>query len=316
MRPNTVRTCLALAALLAAATPALAGPDLLITAPPVVPNGAGPPIDPDANYGQWFQNLNGSLTNRTYEFYDNRLGNGGGAAGTGAVSGVLNQVFTDPNGNVTGFTINASITNDLATISGPWLPGTNDHGEALRSDSSYVGTLYATKMSIEFADDGTGTFNPAIAPNRPYPTPLQIFAVGYDEKAWFSYTTSGAFQVPTYDFGDIALGQTATRTLAFGLYTPVAQALFYNAIYGTPTPSSSDLRQDLFSNRTTDLKIGNFLDQLTPDTGAAYPVPPLLSGNVSVFNAVPEPGSLALLGLGAAGLLGHFRKRRSGRGGR
>jgi len=271
---------------------ARAGPSWLIKKPPVVsgtdPN-TGPPGDPTASQGQWFSGVGGLEQSRPFEFYDNVLGEGGGAASTDAIRGVLAGSTIDPNGNVSAFSILASITNDLATLSGTPLPGDNSHGESVGVQQSYVGTLFATKLTASFADSGAGTSG------------SNIFAVDHDQLAWSSFTSTGAYQVPTWDFGDIALGQTVSRILNFGFFNPLSQADFNLLV-----PADSDL----FLNRTTSLKISDYPDSLTPDNGLAYPVPPLRSSDVSVFHAVPEPGSVTLLALGAIGLIGASRARR------
>jgi hypothetical protein len=60
-------------------------------------------------------------------------------------------------------------------------------------------------------------------------------------------------------------------------------------------------------NRTTSLKISDWLDMLALDPGTPYPVPANVSSDVSVFFNIPEPTSLALLSLSGLALL---RRRR------
>jgi len=110
---------------------------------------------------------------------------------------------------------------------------------------------------------------------------------------------AGNYYVPTWDFGDIPVGGSSTRVLRFG----VAGAITpndprYGAIMGSfQAPAGQG---DVFLNRTTDLKIGDWLDELTRDSGVPYPTDwPLRGGNVSVFHNIPEPASLVLLAIGA-----------------
>lgn len=304
-----------------------AGPSWDIRKPPVFgPPNTGPVIDPPATQGQWFRPRlpTGGLGEpefRTHEFYDNvRQGVGGifggGAAGSAAIEGLFNGYIAGPGGIVTGYSIMATIRNDTGTELGIPEFGTNSHDEFRQGISpEYVGTLYQTKLTVHWADDGVlGNFNLGSPANFASPNPAQqgspgesgTFAVDYDQLAWYSFTQTGAYQVPTWDFGDIPVGAAVTRTLTFAFYDPVPLA----ALPQIP------LGQDLFINRTTDLKIGKYFvaDPVLNfifDTGAPYPSgdlsPSSLLGNVSVFHNVPAPGAAALLALG--GLVGLRRRR-------
>lgn len=296
----------AIIALACAAGAACAAPSLPVTKPPVAGPNTGPAVDPAAMRGQWFVDNNGVESVRPYEFHDNVLGFGGGFASSRAIEGVINgpgDLIIGPAG-LTGFFMTISITNDTATWEGPFLDGTNSHQEFRPTTEPYVGTLFDTKMTIEFADDGIpGNFNPDPAGTGPE---SNIFAVNYDQLAWFSFETSGAYQVPTYDFGDIPLGATVTRVVEFGLYNPV------------PIPNIP-FGQDLLLNRTNSLKISNYFEfdplgigfpgAIFPpyaDEGLPYPDEAVFSSNVSVFH-IPAPGALTIGALGGLALL---RRRR------
>lgn len=314
---------------------ALAAPSLPITNPPVMPGPpAGPPTDPVAMQGQWFRSLgSGAVTNRTHEFYDNvreyqGLFWGGGVSGSAAIYGVVNSVQYNPlNSNIMAFTILATITNDTPGM-GPWRDGANSHGEALSTPNQYAGPLLQTKLTAEFACD----------PNKLPPSPLtppywdqnpRIFAAGHDQLAWYCWSSGvqgqpGDYYVPTWDFGDIQPGQSVTRQLSFtvdgaGLPPSVVGSgdYRYAAIQGSYVG-----QMDIFFNRTTDLKIADWMETLLIDGGTPYadvpgtPLPPewwnveTRSGNVSVFhNVVPEPGSLVLCLGGAVGLALLLRRR-------
>ena len=299
---------------------ALASPLLGITSPPVVNGGnTGPVNDPSASQGQWFKNVAGfngnepildaTVTNRTQEFYDNKIGNGGGSASTKAITGniLANSLTYDANNLVTGFTIQATITNDLFSIQGSWQDGDNSHNETISTLSS-AKDLYNVKLTTEFADDGKqGNFPTSGAPY--FGSESNIFAKSYDELAWYSNTATGAYQVPTWDFGTILLGQSVSRNLQFGLYNSINQENIQFLINAS----------DIFMNRTTDLKLGDYFEKgtgnglsyqgLAVDDESAYPDTLNRSGNVSVFS-VPEPTSLALMVAGLASLVATGRRKK------
>lgn len=303
---------------------AWAAPSLPVTKPPVLPpvSNTGPLIDPNATMGQWFQRPSGLQEVRGYEFHDNVIGDGGGQLGPGdfdshrAIYGKVTGVVTNTSGNISSFVIRSRITNDGPPI-GPWLPGRNSHGEmTLPPTPNYVGTLYATKLTAEFA-----LADLALQPSSwtaPYQTGALPFIIAdnEDQYAWYCYTpipgaTGGDFFVPTWDFGDIPIGSYAERDMHFsvdaaGLVPADPRYLALMASLSQPWGAG-----DLFFNRTTDLKIGDWIDLLTDiDIGVNYPAAsPLTGGNVSVFHSnVPEPVSAVLM---LAGLAVVARRRRT-----
>lgn len=104
----------------------------------------------------------------------------------------------------------------------------------------------------------------------------------------------GGYEVPTWNFGDIDIGQTTTRSIEFLFYRPVAL---------TDLPTADSLfGEDLLMARSSDLRIGRYVqsdplaagtrDPFTTDYG-------WLTSNSSVFFSVPTPGAATLLCLGA-----------------
>ncbi len=319
-------TMLSMVVVLLVAGTAMAAPSLEITKPPVGPmqSWTGPVQDPDAIQGQWFKHINpetgvvGTEEARTHEFYDNVTGHGGGSASHLAIEGyVKNLVWngTPYNSMLIGFDIDATITNDCPALT-PWADGSNSHNETLSTEQQYVGTLFDTKLTAEFAMDqiafdawpgsqGTSTDQYNMDWDG------GIYAENHDELGWYCWTPGnpdsgkqpeGDYLVPTWDFGDILLGEASTRTMSFTceLYAGDPR---YDAIL------ESLAGEDILLNRTTSLKISNWIEGLAIDTGIPYPQDPALSSDVSVFhNIVPEPMTLCLLSVG--GLL-LSRKRRA-----
>ncbi|MGD9128057.1 MAG: PEP-CTERM sorting domain-containing protein [Planctomycetia bacterium] len=331
---NTKKFYLSILTVLLIANFAFAAPSLYIgklIQPAVVPDPSwtGPQHDPHATQGQWFLNMDGTEEYRTHEFYDNVynedvLDSGGGFAGSFAITGYSSNIrFDASNGNIIGFDVIATIKNDTPG-EGEWVPGINSHGEQLTNDiDQYRGTLYDTKLAVEFAVDFPSfdawyknATNSGAVITDPYTMvdPL-IIAENIDELGWYCWTPdnpeqlnpTGAYLVPTYDFGDIPVGKSQTRVLSFsvtgmGIYEE-------DPLYGVITSDA-----DLFLNRTTSLKISNWIESVLVDNGNPYPYDEYgapLNSDVSVFHNVPEPSTLVLLtiALGMGMVLGSRRKK-------
>jgi len=289
-----------------------AAPSLTITKPPVTPipswTGPGspplpiPPGDPDAIFGQWFvDRASGTIfANRTHEFYDNVLGMGGGLQGSMAIYGFVSAVtWAGPGTPITAFDIDATIINDIPADT-PWQPGANSHLEnrafTAMDDQQMFGSMYDVKLTAEFSIDPTVPFPVAFVPPYfdPYPG-IFIEAVNHDELAWYCWTPDnpepllipwGDFHVPTWDFGDIPQGGTANKVMSFAV---PAGLLPTDPRYGVVT-NSLYYATDVLINRTTSLKISDWIEDLVLDIGAPYPGIPEHNSDVSVFHFIPEPG--------------------------
>ena len=271
--------------------PAAAGPSLPVTKPPVQTNTllTGPAGDPPALLGQWFMDKGGTETFRPHEFHDNVVMFGGGLAGENAIFGYVDSIdfLGGVPGIITNFTILATINNDLVEGDATYL-GDNSHGETRMHIGSYVGPLLNTKLAAEFAVMD-GTFLPPQPFVPPYreTTPL-IEAVNEDQGAWYcwnptfpEHTPPGAYYVPTWDFGDIALGNLASRQLVFAVPAGLPSTdSRYTAIVASYTTSN-----DILQNRTASLKISTWIDDLALDTGGSEE-PPLRHSDVSVFHYI------------------------------
>lgn len=270
-------------------------PSLTVTKPPVqLPTlMTGPPIDPTATFGQWFVDTNGVETVRTNEFYDETAGGLGANAITGYVDSVVYQ--GGPGTPIQGFSIQATIHNDT-TVEAGWAAGSNSHGESRPrvEEQAYVGPLIDVKLAAEFAIGDSSklplAFNYPAGPYREGGSPF-IEAIDEDQWAWYCWNPEdpdlehqppGGYFVPTWDFGTIPQGQSATRQLQFVVAPPGLQPADprYVAIVASSTALS-----DILLNRSRSLKISTWIDDIALDQGSGMEEPPPLRlSDVSVFH--------------------------------
>ena len=311
-----------------------AAPSLTITKPPVTPDpswtGPGVPLpplypmgDPHAKAGQWFtdRTTHTVFTNLTHEFYDNIDPDfGGGSASFLAINGYVTAIVYDngPGSAIVGFDILATIHNDIPALS-PWASGTNSHGEQRAfvnmEDQKFEGPLLDVKLTAEFSIDSIVPFPVPFFPPYmdPYPG-VYIEALNHDCLAWYCWNTndfespysiSGDFHVPTWDFGNIAQGASKNRTMQFAIASPGLDPADprYSVIL-----SSFQNNDDILVNRTTSLKISNWIEDLVTDPGTPYPGELGHNSDVSVFHTIPEPGTFTGILMIILGLYRRFKK--------
>jgi hypothetical protein len=284
------------------AFPAHAAPSLAITKPPVIsgpdPDTGPAPTDPLAAQGQWFQVRVPNtgliaLEPRSYQFHDNEIGHGGGAASTKAIFGFVSSIVY-AGGNIVDFDITATITNDTASASGVGLPGHNSHGESLVPVSAaptYKGPLVSPILVADFALAGPAIFPPGPLTGTPYvvfPGP-RIVATNSYITAWYCFNNvvpSGGYYVPGWSFPTINIGASATAALDFqvlGGGLPPSDPRFAAIV------QSFVSHTDILSSRTTSLKISHWVSGLSLDTGAAS-ISSSGSSDVEVFHDIlPTP---------------------------
>ncbi len=265
------------------ALPTYAAPSLSVTKPPVIsgpnPNTGPAPTDPLAKQGQWFlvRNLDSNIVGfepRSYQFHDNIVGQGGGAASTKAIYGYVSSIIY-AGGNIVNFAITATITNDTASATGAGLPGHNSHGESLVPISAaptYKGPLVAPILVADFALASPILFPPGPLAGTPYVVfpGARIVATNSNATAWYCFNNtvpSGGYYVPGWSFPTINVGASATALLQF-------QVLSGGLSPGDPRHAaivqSFVSHTDILSSRTTSLKISHWVGGLFPDTGATY----------------------------------------------
>ena len=275
---------------------ASAAPSLSVRKPPVVsganPNTGPGATDPIAKLGQWFIPVSGgSPQSRSNEFHDNLPNQGGGAMSFKAIYGAATGIVysAGPGTNIIGFTIKATVTNDTNTWSGAWQVAPNSHGEtrpAATATPPYVGTLYRPVIVAEFALGANALFPPGPVAGTPYsvsPGP-RIVAVNNDLMAWYCFNNAapgGNYYVPSWTMPDIPIGASSSVAMQFrvldGGLTPADPR--YAAI-----TSSASTGADLLSNRTTSLKIDNWVESIWQDSAVAYSSRP---SDVAVFHVAP-----------------------------
>lgn len=301
MHSRPVAAVLVLASIAAISALASAAPSLDIRKPPVQPDSSwtGPSSDPQATRGQWFTGVGPW---RTHEFYDNMPGSGGSIMGSDAIKGITSSVvYRYPGGPILAFDICVWITNDLPG-EGQWEAGGNSHGEGLSATTYYADTMYGVELTGSFAID------PSMPPPWPPPGPPYIDRLPYigstnhDRDAWYCWTPGnpvelepwGEFYVPTWDFGNIAPGATVMRKLSFVIYDRGPLGTLFRSELPPSDPrwgvidSSWRYDLDVLLNRTTSLKVSDWIDELALDPRTPYPTPPGTSSDCSVFHIAPR----------------------------
>jgi hypothetical protein len=198
-----------------------------------------------------------------------------------------------------------NVTNN-APVSGEWRPGMNAHMEYLDTDQQYTGTLFGSILAIEFAiSDISNTPEDFVPPFGVGQLPF-IIAENDDYLAWYSYTPGnplelpeGGYYVPSYYFGDVLPGETVQRDLSFAFYgSGITRS---DARYALLEGSMAN-GWDLLSNRSSSLKINDWVSKLSQDEGNLM----LTGSNTSLFHnaePVPEPMSIILITLGVIGII-------------
>jgi hypothetical protein len=293
---NVVRGLLAMSALtVLTEIPASAAPSLDVRKPPVI-SGVNPAtgpavVDPTAKLGQWFRPVNGGpLQVRSHEFHDNVLGQGGGAAGSRAIYGpVLAIVYVSgPGTNIIGFTVYGIVQNDTTSAAGPSQPGGNSHGEQRFATTSYTGPLYRPILVVEFALTANALFPVGPIAGTPYtlsPGP-RIVAVNNDMVGWYCFNNTpvaGNFFVPGWQLPTVAVGGASVVPMQFRVIDGGLRPA--DPRYGVIVTSLAT-GGDVLSNRTTSLKISNWVDRLFADTGLPY-YTFSRSSDAAVFHLVP-----------------------------
>lgn len=298
---------------------ACAAPSLSITKIPVTPaqSYTGPTnMDTHAIMGQWFQAVSTSnLEYRTHEFYDNTPAAGGGNKGHLAIVGRVTNLVYDtvsspfPPYPISSFEVIAIICNDTpCTLSGAWAAGSNSHNEALTTTAQYSNKLSNIILTADFALVDIPPSSIGSPPYRDTPDGVgYITAVNHDFTAWYCWNSEinkdGAFYVPGWSFPSLLPGESATNILQFVIKD------FFGGDSSLPTldpryaiiKESNDMGTDIFINRSTSLKISQWVNDPWADNGVDYPTNSTLddASNVSVFhNSVEdEEQSIAIKSL-------------------
>jgi hypothetical protein len=259
-----------------------AAPSLDVRKPPVFsstnPNTGPGSLDPTSKRGQWFGPRYGTTpapSVRSHEFHDNASGQGGSTIGATAINGHVTAItyVAGPGSNITGFQITAMIRNDSPFGSGTFQSGSNSHGEVRYSNTVYKGPLLRPVLVVEFAQTSPALFPTGPLTGTPYLPQIgaRILATNHDLHAWYCFNNvapAGEFWVPAWQLPDIPVGGLVARTLNFividGGLLPSEHR--YNVIV-----DSNRLQRDVLSNRTTSLKIGNWVERIFFDDGTPYP---------------------------------------------
>lgn len=322
----------------------VAAPSLYVTkedpeAVSPVPSWTGPDQDPHAVDGQWFYSPSlQSEVSMPKEFHDSfscceqvmATSDGGCTEGT-SIQGYVTSIQKNIYGNITGFTMSSTITNDTSENDAACtnLFGGNALGECRTSVETSFGTMLYPVMTIEFA-----IIDPAYQ-DIPMPEdaqaaggcitpPAYIVADDYDVAAWYGKTDgccpTGSYCVPGWIMTDeLMQGESASVDMAF--HVTGAGLCKDDYRYWLLTYSEAE-QADILSNRTESLKISCWVEGMAVDIdGEVWQdgFKEVLDGCIlskystcSVFHdpdgPIPEPASILLLGFGGLALR-RFRKK-------
>jgi hypothetical protein len=239
--------------------------------------------------------------------------------GTAAIFGWVSSIAYAATGNISAFTIDATVTNDLF-FPEAGNPGSNAHNEFVTSPVPYAGPMVKTKICAEFAISGalpTQWVNPYfddISATIPgIANPYYIQATNQNQDAWYCWTPgvtppigpAGNYYVPAWDLGFIPVGGSATVQMQF-VITSLAGMSPLDPRFNILVNSSQNML-DVLWNRSESLKISEWIDGIDIDPIGTGIARPMTKSNASVF-FIPEPTTMLLLGIGSLAIV---RRRRT-----
>ena len=250
--------------------------------PPVM---AGPPQDPQSMGGQWFEEVHSLETDaRPWEFHDH-------TAPTNAISGrVIAVAWVVPGGgppvpgmayDLTGFDVEVTISNDLPAVV-PLLGSSNSHGEVQATNAvNYGGIMFDTRISAEFAISDVLHLPPLGTPYYQDPSgSYYIQAENETHRAWYCWSPAappengpiGNFNIPTWEIGDIAPGESRTILMSFSIVDSAGNPtkMLFTDMRAGAIRASYWYGWDMCYNRYPSLKCSDWLESpICIDNGSA-----------------------------------------------